>query len=85
MKRHLHLLLGAASLLPMTAAAYVGPGTGLSALGTVVAFLVAIVLLLFGFIWYPVKRLMARARQKPVAAQEAPVAESQASDEPEQQ
>ena len=37
--------------------AYVGPGAGLSALGTVAAFVGACLLIIVGFVWYPVKRL----------------------------
>ena len=40
------------------AIAYVGPGAGLSAIGTVLAVLGAFLLLLVGFVWYPVKRML---------------------------
>ena len=40
------------------AQAYVGPGAGLSAIGTIFAFVVAIVLMIVGFLWYPIKRLI---------------------------
>jgi hypothetical protein len=46
--------------------AYVGPGVGLSAIGTVLAFIGAVVLLIAGFLWYPIKRLLKR-RPKPDA------------------
>jgi hypothetical protein len=52
-------------LLPHPAAAYVGPGAGLTAIGTVIAFFAAIVLAAVGFVWYPVKRLL---RRQPSAA-----------------
>ncbi|MBW3162946.1 hypothetical protein [Ferrimonas balearica] len=58
----MRLALGLALLCPISAWAYVGPGTGLSALGSVLAFVAAIVLLLFGFLWYPFKRLLNRKR-----------------------
>lgn len=45
-------------LLPMVALAYVGPGAGLTAIGTVLALIGAVLLGIFGFIWYPVKRLL---------------------------
>ena len=45
-------------VLPMPAAAYIGPGAGLSALGSLVALIGAFFLLLAGFVWYPVKRLL---------------------------
>ena len=44
--------------------AYVGPGVGLSAIGSVLAFVGAVFLLIVGFLWYPIKRLLKR-RQKP--------------------
>lgn len=57
--RHaLHVLV--VLLLPPVAMAYVGPGAGLTAIGTVLALLGALVLGIVGFIWYPVKRLLRR-------------------------
>lgn len=47
--------------------AYIGPGAGLSALGTVLALLGAALLLIIGFVWYPIKRLMARLKGKTAA------------------
>ncbi len=49
---------------PAIALAYVGPGTGITAIGTVIALLGAILLAIVGFVWYPVKRLRARMRDK---------------------
>jgi len=40
--------------------AYLGPGAGLSAIGSVVAFIGAVLLLIVGFVWYPIKRLLMR-------------------------
>ena len=37
---------------------YIGPGAGLSAIGSVLAFFGVLVLIVFGFIWYPFKRLI---------------------------
>lgn len=45
-------------LLPGLAAAYVGPGAGLSAIGSLLALLLAIVVAFVGFFWYPIKRLV---------------------------
>ena len=50
----------AAAVLPDAALAYVGPGAGLTAIGTVLALLGAVGLALVGFVWYPVKRLLRR-------------------------
>jgi hypothetical protein len=47
------------TLLPEAAEAYIGPGAGLTVIGTVVAFVSAILLGILGFVWYPLKRLMA--------------------------
>ncbi|MGH6916957.1 MAG: hypothetical protein ACREJ0_04545, partial [Geminicoccaceae bacterium] len=42
------------------AAAYIGPGAGLSAIGLVLAKVAALGLAVVGFVWYPVKRLLRR-------------------------
>jgi hypothetical protein len=55
--------------LPLPAAAYIGPGAGLSAIGSLVALVGAFFLLLAGFVWYPVKRLL---RGRASAGTEAP-------------
>lgn len=52
------------AILPVAAQAYVGPGAGLTAIGTMVALLAALILAVVGFVWYPVKRLM-RAGKTP--------------------
>ena len=46
----------------MPAAAYVGPGAGLSALGSLLALLAAVVVTIVGFIWYPIKRILGKRR-----------------------
>jgi hypothetical protein len=58
------LLFVAAALAPSAALAYVGPGAGLTAIGTVVALLAALVFAVVGFVWYPVKRLLKRGGAK---------------------
>ena len=58
------IVVSAFLLAPQIAFAYVGPGAGLTAIGTVLALLGAILLGIFGFIWYPVKRLL-RSRKAP--------------------
>jgi len=54
------------SLLPLIYApnvfAYVGPGSGLSAIGAFLALVGAIFLAVLGFFWYPIKRLFSRRR-----------------------
>lgn len=51
-------------LLPVFAWAYVGPGAGLSAIGTFFALLAAVFLAIVGFVWYPVKRMLKKRRNK---------------------
>ena len=45
-------------VVPCQAYAYIGPGAGISAFGTVIALIAAVVLAIVGFIWYPLKRLL---------------------------
>ena len=55
-------------LLPNSALAYIGPGAGLSVIGTVLAVIGALFLLILGFIWYPIKRLLRGRKNKKDAA-----------------
>jgi hypothetical protein len=48
----------AASTFAAPAHAYIGPGSGLGAIIAAIVFLLAVVLLLFGFVWYPLKRFL---------------------------
>jgi len=48
------------ALAPEAALAYVGPGAGLTAIGTVLALLGALALAVVGFVWYPLKRMLRR-------------------------
>jgi hypothetical protein len=71
MNRHaLVSMLVAASLLTQPALAYVGPGAGVTAIGTVLALIGAAFLAVVGFVWYPLKRLLARRRpaERPASA-----------------
>ena len=45
-------------ITPAIASAYVGPGAGITAIGSVLALLVGVLLAVVGFIWYPLKRFM---------------------------
>jgi hypothetical protein len=60
-------MLAALSVLPDAALAYVGPGAGLSAIGTLVALVGAVLLAIVGFLWYPLKRLIRGLRGTPAA------------------
>jgi hypothetical protein len=57
-------IMAAGMLLPDISFAYVGPGAGLTAIGTILAFVFAAILSIIGFIWYPIKRIL-RKRNKP--------------------
>jgi uncharacterized membrane protein YdjX (TVP38/TMEM64 family) len=48
-------------LAPTVAYAYIGPGAGLTAIGTLIALVGAVVLAIIGLVWFPIKRMM-RAR-----------------------
>ncbi len=50
--------------------AYIGPGAGLSALGALLAVSVAVIVALFGFVWYPLRRLLrTMKRNRPSCAE----------------
>ena len=63
------LLGGFILLLPDLANAYVGPGAGLSAIGSFLSLIFALFVSILGFIWYPVKRLL-KGRQSAVLEEE---------------
>jgi len=54
----------------MSAEAYVGPGAGLSAIGTFLAMLFAVLVAVLGFFWYPMKRMISRLRGEPLVCKE---------------
>jgi hypothetical protein len=68
MKAHrvgsLALLSFILGLIPSAADAYVGPGSGITAIGAALALMGGVVLAIVGFIWYPVKRLLRRAKRR---------------------
>jgi hypothetical protein len=43
---------------PAAADAYIGPGAGISVIGTALAFVGAVIFVIVGFVWYPLKRLV---------------------------
>jgi len=45
------------------AAAYVGPGAGISVIGAALALIAGAILAVVGFVWYPIKRLLRYLRQ----------------------
>jgi hypothetical protein len=52
------------ALAPSAAHAYVGPGAGLSAFGALVALVGSIIAAVFGFVWYPIKRLIRAVKRR---------------------
>ena len=44
--------------------AYLGPGAGLSAIGSAIALLAAVLVAIIGFLWFPIKRMMAKKKQE---------------------
>ena len=48
---------------PAIAFAYVGPGAGLSIIGSLLAFIAAIVVGIFGFLWFPIRRFLRKRKQ----------------------
>lgn len=62
MRRNLLAFGMALSLMAGPAHAYIGPGAGLGAIGTVIAVIGAILLMIVGFLWYPIKRMLKRGK-----------------------
>lgn len=58
----LALAVAALALAPDAALAYGGPGSVITGIGAFLAALAAVVAALFGFLWFPVKRLVAKLR-----------------------
>jgi hypothetical protein len=56
------LAAGALLFHALAAQAYIGPGAGLSAIGSILALGAAVVVAIFGFLWFPVKRLLRKRR-----------------------
>ena len=71
------LAMVAEAVLAAPAHAYIGPGAGLSAIGTILTLIAAVFLGLVGFVWYPVKRLV-RGRKLSAPGNPAPRGEPQA-------
>ncbi len=51
-------------ILPVEVPAYIGPGAGLSAVGSLLALMAAVFLGIVGFVWYPVKRILRRRKAR---------------------
>lgn len=44
------------------ALAYVGPGAGLTVIGSILAIFAAIFLAIAGFVWYPIRRMIRKRK-----------------------
>ncbi len=66
------IILALIILTPGLALGYIGPGTGLGAIAAFFALIAGVVLAIFGFLWYPLKRLLKKGDA--TAAQENPQA-----------
>ena len=67
MQQHLMNIVFTAFLLlamPDDALAYIGPGAGVTAIGTVIALIGAVLLAIIGFVWYPLKRYLSNKKRK---------------------
>lgn len=63
-----YTLLASMIFLSTPALAYIGPGAGAGAIGVLIAIIGGVLLLLVGFLWYPIKRMM-RKNKAPEAAE----------------
>jgi hypothetical protein len=63
-------------LAPSVAHAYVGPGAGITAIGSLIALVGAVLLAIVGFVWFPIKRLMRSRAAKANASSESGRAEA---------
>ena len=65
----------------LPAHAYIGPGAGVGAIAVTVAFLVGVVLLLAGLVWYPLKRVLKnRGKKKETVATASTLAQDAPAD-----
>ncbi len=62
------------------ASAYIGPGAGITAIGTVLALIGAVLLAIVGFLWYPIRRFLRNRRAKQAELAEEKPAEKDAVD-----
>ena len=73
-RRRLARPLPALPAMILTSLAYLGPGGILGSLGSALALIGAIVMAVFGFLWYPMKRwLRARKARQQSDTEEASV------------
>ena len=56
---------------PQIAIAYVGPGLGAGTIGVILGIIGSIFIAIFAIVWYPLKRLLKKNKQKKPDGQEA--------------
>lgn len=68
-----YLILGSALTVfaESAAFAYMGAGAGLTAIGSALSFLLVMALMVFGFVWYPLRRLFRKAFKKTEGAEKS--------------
>lgn len=64
MKTIIYVLAPLFFIFSSPAYAYIGPGLGAGALATVLGVLLAILMLIVGIVWYPIKRLIRSLKSK---------------------
>lgn len=57
-------VLGLGCAAPGLAWAYMGPGAGLAAIGSLLVVAAAFLLMIVGFVWYPLQRLLRALRNR---------------------
>ncbi|MEM1369506.1 MAG: hypothetical protein AAGG02_16155 [Cyanobacteria bacterium P01_H01_bin.15] len=51
--------------------AYIGPGTGIAAIGAFLALIAAVFFAIVGFLWFPIKRMLKKRKQAEAQSDEA--------------
>ena len=72
-------------LVPLDAQAYVGPGAGITAIGSLLALIAGVLFAIVGFVWFPIKRMRRRRKEQQMAenvAAEKPVGEKSVGEAP---
>ena len=63
-------LLSLLTVFPGVANAYVGPGLGAGTIGVILGIIGSIFIAIFAIVWYPLKRLLKKNKQKKPNGQE---------------
>ena len=64
-------LLSLLTVFPDVGNAYVGPGLGAGTIGVILGIIGSIFIAIFAIVWYPLKRLLKKNKQKKPEGQEA--------------